>query len=488
MENDGPTFDIANIIVALRRRIWLMAAITVLGAAGSVAAALSMPPVFRAGAKVLVESQQIPDNLAQSTITAGAAERLRVIEQKLMTRENLLDVANRLQLFGGADGMSPTDKARILRFSTQIHPINVDGGGRRGLAAFTISVDWGEPEIAAQVANEFVTLVIEQNLEARNERATDTLRFFSNEADRLRSEISSLEAQITAFKIENQDALPDSLVNRRDELNTIQERLFAMEQNEILLQQRAEEMQRTIDSETARAGSDETDPEVGQLLRIRRELAQQRAIYSEEHPAIRRLIAQEEQLARLVRASAGGADGPELSTVAARARSQIASIEQQMIRLDEQRTALIDRQSELEASIGETPKVETELRRLNRRLAELQERLQAAGFKENQAQLGRQLEASRRAERFEIIEQAVVPEHPIAPKRKLIAAGGVAGSLGLALGLGLLLELTSKVIYTRSDLNRLSGIRPIAAVPVIKTKPKGRSAARSGPKRTVRGA
>ena len=61
-------FELGVYIEALRRRLWLIALIFLTGTlvAGAVAAVL--PPVFKATAVILVQSQQIPTELAKSTV------------------------------------------------------------------------------------------------------------------------------------------------------------------------------------------------------------------------------------------------------------------------------------------------------------------------------------------------------------------------------------------------------------------------------------
>src|SRR6266851_1224715 len=45
-------------------------------------------PIYSSEGKILVESQDIPTDLVKSTVTAGANERIQVIQQRIMTRDN----------------------------------------------------------------------------------------------------------------------------------------------------------------------------------------------------------------------------------------------------------------------------------------------------------------------------------------------------------------------------------------------------------------
>ena len=56
------------------------------------AAAILLPATYLSEGKILVQSQQIPTELVRPTVTSAAQERIQVIEQRTMTRENLLAI------------------------------------------------------------------------------------------------------------------------------------------------------------------------------------------------------------------------------------------------------------------------------------------------------------------------------------------------------------------------------------------------------------
>ena len=95
----------------LFKRRWLyffLPFLTVLfvGAAGT----LLWPATYLAEGKILVQSQQIPSDLVRSTITSAAQERIQVIQQRTMTRDNLIAIADKFKLFPEKRNlMSPTE-------------------------------------------------------------------------------------------------------------------------------------------------------------------------------------------------------------------------------------------------------------------------------------------------------------------------------------------------------------------------------------------
>ena len=50
---------------------------------------------------ILVETPQIPEELAASTVRTPAFEQLQIVQQRLLTRGHMLDIARRLDVLPG---------------------------------------------------------------------------------------------------------------------------------------------------------------------------------------------------------------------------------------------------------------------------------------------------------------------------------------------------------------------------------------------------
>src|ERR1019366_2775816 len=85
----------------LKRRAFYFAIPFVVVASVGVGIALIWPPTYLSEGKILVQSQMIPTELVRATVTSAAQERIQVIEQRTMTRENLLAIIDKFQLFPG---------------------------------------------------------------------------------------------------------------------------------------------------------------------------------------------------------------------------------------------------------------------------------------------------------------------------------------------------------------------------------------------------
>ena len=113
------------------RRIHYFLVVFGIVAAASFTVARILPPVFVSQARLLVESAQIPSELAAATVNTGAAEQLQIIEQRLLTRANLLDISRRLNVFDNITTMSADDIISQMRAKTNI--VSRSGAARQPL-------------------------------------------------------------------------------------------------------------------------------------------------------------------------------------------------------------------------------------------------------------------------------------------------------------------------------------------------------------------
>ncbi len=467
------SIDIKAWLAALRRRWWVILLPVILLTPLAVGIAYILPPVYTATARVLVESQQIPSDLARSTVTVDVSERIALIEQRLMTRQNLLDIANRFNVTRGRADLSPTEIIDLMRSSTSINGLRLSGA-RGPVTGVNIAFTADRADLSAQVANEFLSLLLEQNIRQRQTRAFETSDYFRKETERLSNALSQLEARITQFKIDNESAIPESLPFRRQELSRLQQQIFDRELRQLELQ----EQKKAILDAMQRGEFDiigrELTPEEQELARLRTTLVQRRSTYAASHPVVRSLEARitvlEDRIGAEAASAAQGdeADGaPQNITV--RVNLMLEALDKQMSRLETRRVDEEARIKALEESIEKTPGVGLELNRLEREINAIQTQYREAVLKLAQAETGERLEVNQQAERFEVIERAEAPTRPSSPNRPVIVAAGFVGALGVGIGLALLLEILNRSIRTAADLERRLELRPVVTIPYIHT-------------------
>jgi uncharacterized protein involved in exopolysaccharide biosynthesis len=170
------------------------------------------PATYISQGKILVESQQIPVELVRPTVTAVAAARIQLIEQRVMTRDNLLAVANKFRVFAErptrvwgfwrSSRLSSTEILDKMRERTKLQPIELDLPRNRqtNALAFSVNFEHEQPDMAVKVANELMTLILTEDARTRTSRATETTQFLAREKRRLENELGSVDGQVAEFR------------------------------------------------------------------------------------------------------------------------------------------------------------------------------------------------------------------------------------------------------------------------------------------------
>jgi uncharacterized protein involved in exopolysaccharide biosynthesis len=253
----------------LKRRIFYFVIPFVLIASAGIGTALVWPPTYLSEGKILVQSQQIPTELVRPTVTNAAQERIQVIEQRTMTRENMLAIIDKFQLFPNQRNlMSVTQLVDLMKKKAKIaslaQPLAFSRRSENPTIVFTVGFEDSDPAIAARVANELVTRILNEDLRDRTSRATDTTKFLSREMQRLQAENAAIEVKIAEAK---QAQMKPTSANGAD-----------------------------------------------QLAQMRAEYSQKSAVYSEKHPLMKALKRQMDAVEKLAAPSVGS-DGVGLEAL-----------------------------------------------------------------------------------------------------------------------------------------------------------------------------
>src|SRR5688500_4649038 len=93
LEEPTLTVDVAREV--WQRRKWLAVVVFVIAFAGGAALSLSLPPLYRATATVLVERQQISEAFVRPSVTTELETRIQTIHKQVTSRARLTDVITR---------------------------------------------------------------------------------------------------------------------------------------------------------------------------------------------------------------------------------------------------------------------------------------------------------------------------------------------------------------------------------------------------------
>lgn len=465
------------------RRLPVMSIFIILCSGLGVITAFKLPETFATSARLLVESPQIPDSMVLSTIQTDATEQLDIIEQKLLTRSNMIDIAQKYEVFENMRDMEPDTVVQRMRSNTRV----TRSAGRDRATLMTISFSGRSARVVYNVVSEYVTLVEAENEEFRTSRAEGTLDFFQQEAQRLATDLDRASSAIAIFKTENAQALPEEQSYRLAQQQTVQERIGRLDREIAAIVDQRENVRRIFE-ETGRIGNASEQvrsPEEARLAAAKNELEIARATYSETNPRLLRLKAEIEKLEGIVsdqaEANAGilTEENEDLTPERALYESQIAQIDAQLKFREEDQASAKERLAQLQEAIVRSSANGIELSALEREFEIIQTRYNSAVSNLNQARMSERIEATAQGQRITTIENANIPRVPAGPDRVKIAVAGGGAGLGLAAAYFMLLEFLNRTVRRPAELINRFNITPITTIPYMESRTR-RFARRTG--------
>ena len=436
--------------------------------------AVRLPTTWATTARLLVEPPQIDPSLAASTVQISATEEIEIIRQQLLTRANLIDIANDMDVFAEDARLDPDEIVEEMRDATRIA---ATGGQVARGPAQPIIVDVGfearTGRIAAAVVNEYVTRITAANVRNRTNAAEDTLEFFEQEVERLSAELDRRSSSISGFQSENAGALPDGQDYRLNRQSLLQERLAGIEREVSGLEdQRARlvEIYETTGSIGNARDNPRRSPEEARMLELEDEMSEALSVYSESNPRVVQLRSRLERAREAATAAAVPNAGDEIDPQNALFQLQLSEIDGRIEQLRTQTPGIDAELTALQEAIEETPLNAIALGGLQRDYENVRQQYDNAVARLSQASVGERIEVTARGQRIALIEAANVPTTPASPNRPLIAAGGVGAGLALAAGLFLLMELLNSAVRRPVDIQKHLGIVPLSTIPYIESR------------------
>ncbi|WP_412505515.1 DUF874 domain-containing protein [Roseovarius sp. SYSU LYC5161] len=229
-------YTLADFTDMVRRRFKLIAAVAIIGSAASVFLALGQQHMYQSAEVLQVAQPKVNDDLAPQTAGSGSARHLQLVQQKLMARDSVIEIADKYDLF---KGRRPNERLVLMREAVNIDGIAAasDGAGDDGsVAVLTVSARMETPELARQVAHEFAQRTIDLSTRESITKARETLDFFVAEEQKLIDELETLEQERTAFRRENDLAISGSLEFRQTQYASISSALLEIEREMIALE------------------------------------------------------------------------------------------------------------------------------------------------------------------------------------------------------------------------------------------------------------
>lgn len=466
---------LSDYLSIIRRRAPYLIGIFSVGLIISIIAAIIIPPTYRATGTIIVESQQLPENVIPSVIRNKLDDQINTIIQRMMTRENLLQLANKHNLFNhSASSISSSDLIKIMRQRIFIETDNSNDSLRttrqgQQAIAFTLSFEDRHPEVAFQVTKELISIFLDLNSKLRTEEASEATTFLTQESDKLKVELDKLEQSIAQYKQQHKNALPEQLSLRMTMLSRAENDLREVERDSRTIKEEIRTLE--IELAAAKRGMGLEENPTQSLPALKAELTRLSSIYKESHPDIRRIKRKIDAMESTTAPASNISDSADISSLATyKIQARIDSDKARLNSLSQQREMLQSKISENESAMIQTPKVGQGLEVLIRDRDIAQKKFEEFRSKRMNAKIAENLESENKSGNFSLLEPPVFPEKPFKPNRIKILLIGIFLSIFSAGGAMMLLETIDKRIRGIDALTHVLGYRPLAVIPYITTR------------------
>ena len=498
--------DFFGYLEMVLRRKWIVIVCVVLGTGIAGVIAYTSPAFYRSTTFILVEQQKIPESYVTPTDSTPFEQRLSTIQQQVMSRTNLEQIINDLNLYGTNGGVQLTSLVAKLKSLLGLKPgrkptmesivgkmrqdivIKVSGRNRRGGGdAFRITYVGTVPEMTMQVTSTLASLFIEENLKIKEQYAEGTSEFLVKELEKAKGDLIAQEGAIRKFKERRMGALPEQLEANLRTLDRLQLELQSVSESlRNSLDRRALlEEQMTLLSRGTTAPSGNTLRE--ELAGLKRELATLLSMYKENYPDV--VIARnrvKELEAQIENSKPGDSEQETAQETAALPLDQSSDAYASLSEVNSQIAMLRARESRSrgqitahEKRVEDTPANEQKLTDLTRDYDITRQNYQSLLEKKLNAKLAQNLEKRQKGARFRVVDPANFPERAFKPDRPMIVLAGVAGGAVVGVGFILLLEILNPAFRKPEDFIGVLDYPVLVSIPMFAVNRKESSARRS---------
>lgn len=445
----------------------------------------TLPSVYRSEAIVLIE-RQISTDFVSTTVTGKVQERLQVIQQRALTSEKVLQVA---ESTGYAEYLRDKDSGILdedineslllnLWIETEDVQVTEDRGGKSNsvVISFHVAFDSEKPELAKAIAEEVTALLLEENRGLRREQSGQVTAFLEQAEARMQGEIEKIENQLSGLKEESFQFLPDQVESVRREMAKREEELITVNGEISFLDVQMDQLTARLATTPKHVVTDGRgasvaiqDPKVRlQQARLELELALQS--FTDSHPDVIALRQRIRELEAEIRRSGGRSaedltapTNPDYIVLSQQLNASEAKLEAARARKAQIETLMQDYQVRL----GSNPAVELRYNQLLRDLERAQTEYADIKSRLYEAQLAESLEAEQKGERFRVLAKPTLPREPVGPHRiplslLVLVLSLVSGSVAAFVG-----EVRDNTVKNSRELAALTGQKPLAVIPVI---------------------
>jgi uncharacterized protein involved in exopolysaccharide biosynthesis len=429
-------------------------------------------------------------------------ERIRVLEQQILSRSHLQTMVERLglakkgrtvdavideiqtnfsitevDLSASFTPQSPSASAgSSTSSSTPLVPFSYSTPG------FSVSFTTVNPHEAQQICAELTSDLLTENIKSREREVADTTEFLSRQVNEAKSNLDEQENKLALFKGQYLGQLPGDLEENLKILAGLDSQLEASTQalnraqqdkaytESVLAQQLAawKSSQASVTSETIEQ----------RLAALQTQLVAMQTRYTNDHPEVIKMkndIAALEAMNKKMADSSDSSTESHVDEVVGKAeppeilqlRQQVHQNEGIIERATAEQKQLREMIATYQGRLTRSPKVEEEYNQLTRDNANAHQVYEGLLSSKSESEIHEDMERHQEGEKLRLLNPASFPNSPSFPERWKFAGGGLAGGLTLGICIALWVELRDKAMRNEADV--LAGVElpMLTAIPWV---------------------
>jgi polysaccharide chain length determinant protein (PEP-CTERM system associated) len=476
------------------RRRWYFIITAVIVASGVSVFVWRMPSLYRSETRVLVEAPIVPEDYIRPIFRSTPEDRINSIREQIASRTFLERIVEQFQYGGFRTSSDFVMENAVAALRQQI------GIDRTSDSTFTLSFTASDRQLARDVTQRLADELIRSNTASRMDKTIAADQFLD---ERLREAVQALSAQeekLKNFKTAHLGELPEQSNANINTLSGLYSQLTATEN---ALQQARDQKkslefrQQELDkinhlAQSVAEGSlkkqekpkEPVSPAEAELATQKAVLAAMQRKYTENHPDVRNLARQIQDLEQKIKESKSGipmdamlsplipSDGKENKSASGSdsLEFEMASIKGQIDKREKDRQQILQQIKAYQDRLNRAPAMEQEMAVLLREDEILKQQYFTLQNKKFSSQMAANVETDKKNETYKIIDPPNLPIKPIYPNPIQFIVIGIGAGLFLGLAASFGRELLDSTIGSEEEAQSVLNLPVLVTILEIPEK------------------
>lgn len=431
-----------------------------------------MPEQYLATAKLHIDSNSVLRPLLRGlTVRPDLDQRVALMGKTMLVRPNLEKLMRMADL--DLQVHNDADKEKLL--GELRNNISL-GGDVRNASLYSVAFKHPDRGTAKKIVQSLITVFVENTLGDKRIASAGAQEFLDSEIAEYESRLAEAEARLADFKRKHVGTMPGDTGGFYSRLQAAASQLKEVRLQLREMNNRRIDLENQLDDEEPEdllSGFDELlapAPQDERIRSLQMRMDDLTLKYTPRHPEVKNLkgmiaeLEREKQRYLEQKAEQDQSLGQNQSPVFLQIRSMLSETEAKIAELKVRDEEYSQRMGVLEERIDNIPKIEAELKQLNRDYSVISNQHSQLLQRRESARLSDSAERRGDNVKFRVIDPPFVPLEPTEPNKLLL--NGIIFILSFVTGIGLafLISLIHPVFSTRITLAQATGLPVLGSV------------------------